>query len=141
MPGHMYSSYSPNIGSDAAMLSGFSYRRCPTEGEVSMYLIRRTYTVQPGQARRAATIIDTIGRAYEEAGIRSASRVYFNSGTTPGDKNTVVMEWTDETLRTPYRDDRAYAEGLDEFTAELRELAIDSVIEFWELMTDEKRMD
>ncbi len=106
-----------------------------------MYLIRRIYTVKPGQARKAATLIDSVGKAYEEAGIRSASTVYFNSGTTPGDKNTVIMEWTDESLRTPYRDDRVYAEGLEEVTAELRDLAVDSTIEFWELMTDEKRMD
>jgi hypothetical protein len=106
-----------------------------------MYLIRRTYTVKPGQARQAASLIDTIGKAYEDAGIRSASTVYFNSGTTPGVKNTVVMEWSDETLRTPYRDDRAHAEGLDVTVAELRELAIDSTIEFWELMTDEKHTD
>ena len=106
-----------------------------------MYLIRRIYTVQPAQARKAATLIDMIGQAYVAAGIRSTSRVYFNSGTTPGDKNTVVMEWTDETLRTPYRDDRVYAEGLEDVVTELRELAIDSTIEFWELMTDEKHMD
>ena len=40
-----------------------------------MYLIRRIYTVEPGEARKAATLIDAIGRAYEEAGTRSASRV------------------------------------------------------------------
>jgi len=106
-----------------------------------MYLIRRIYTVEPSAARKAATLVDTIGLAYEEAGIRSASRVYFNSGTTPGDKNTVVMEWTDETLRTPYRDDRVYAEGVEDVAAELREIAIESEIEFWELMTPEKHLD
>jgi hypothetical protein len=106
-----------------------------------MYLIRRIYTVQPAKARKAATLIDTIGQAYEAAGVRSMSRVYFNSGTTPGDKNTVVMEWTDETLRTPYREDRVYAEGLEDVVAELRDIAIDSTIEFWELMTDDKRME
>jgi hypothetical protein len=106
-----------------------------------MYLIRRIYTVNPGQARKVATLIDSIGSAYEEAGIRSASRVYFNSGTTPGEKNTVVMEWTDESLLTPYRDDRVYAEGLDNVAAELRDLSVGSTIEFWELMTPEKRMD
>ena len=106
-----------------------------------MYLIRRIYTVKPGQARKAASLIDTIGKAYEGAGIRSASSVYFNSGTTPGDKNTVVMEWSDESLRTPYRDDRVYAEGLDATVAELREITIDSTIEFWELMSEEKHMD
>ena len=106
-----------------------------------MYLIRRIYTVTPGQARRVATLIDTIGKAYEDSGIRSASRVYFNSGTTPGEKNTVIMEWTDESLLTPYRDDRVYAEGLDNVAAELRDLSVGSTIEFWELMTPEKRMD
>ena len=106
-----------------------------------MYLIRRIYTVKAGQARRAASLIGAIGDAYEKAGVRSASTVYFNSGTTPGDKNTVVMEWSDETLRTPYRDDRVHAEGLDVTVAELRELAIDSTIEFWELMTNEKHID
>lgn len=106
-----------------------------------MYLIRRIYTVNAGEARKAATLINNIGKVYEEAGIRSASRVYFNSGTTPGDKNTVVMEWTDETLLSPYRDDRIYAEGLDNIAAELRDLAIDSKIEFWELMTNEKQME
>lgn len=105
-----------------------------------MYLIRRIYTVKPGQARKAATLIDSVGKAYEEAGSRSASRVYFNSGTTPGDRNTVVMEWTDESLRTPYRDDRIHAEGLDEVAAELRDISLDSTIEFWELMTEDKRM-
>jgi len=106
-----------------------------------MYLIRRIYTVEPGQARKAATLIDKIGKAYQDAGIRSGSTVYFNSGTTPGDKNTVVMEWTDESLRSPYRDDSVHPEGLDVVAAELREIAIDSTIEFWELMAAEKRMD
>ena len=106
-----------------------------------MYLIRRIYTVQAGQARKAATLIETIGKAYEDSGIRSTSTVYFNSGTTPGDKSTVVMEWTDETLRSPYRDDRVHAEGLDVVVAELREIAVDSTIEFWELMAAEKRAD
>ncbi|MEN8238335.1 MAG: hypothetical protein ABFR53_03930 [Actinomycetota bacterium] len=105
-----------------------------------MYLIRRIYTVEPGKARRAASLIDTIGIAYEAAGIRSPSRVYFNSGTTPGERNTVVMEWTDETLRTPYRDDRVFAEGLEDVQVELRELATGSTVEFWELMTPSKRI-
>jgi hypothetical protein len=105
-----------------------------------MFLIRRIYTVHPGQARKAATLLDTIGKAYHEAGTRSESRIYFNSGTTPGDRNTVVMEWTDESLKTTYRQDRVRAKGLEDVTAELREVAIESRIEFWELMTDEKAM-
>lgn len=103
-----------------------------------MYLVRRIYSVKPSEARKAATLIDQIGKAYEEAGTRSASRVYFNSGTTPGERNLVVMEWTDETLRTPYRDDRTLVEGTQDLASQLREIAIESEIEFWELMTDEK---
>jgi len=103
-----------------------------------MYLVRRIYSIEPGETRKAATLIDQLGKAYEAGGTRSESRVYFNSGTTPGHKNTVVMEWVDETLRTPYRDDRTRVGGLEEIAAQLREIAIESEIEFWELMTDEK---
>ena len=106
-----------------------------------MYLIRRTYTVKPGKARRAATLIDQIGKAYQDAGTRSESRVYFNSGTTPGDRNTVVMEWTDASLMTPYRDDRILVDGIKQFATELGEIALESEIEFWELMTDEKHLE
>lgn len=105
-----------------------------------MYLIRRIYTVKPGEARRAASLIDSIGKTYQNAGTRSESRVYFNSGTTPGERDQVVMEWTDETLRTPYRDDRAPVEGVKEIAVQLREIAVGSTIEFWELMTADKRI-
>jgi hypothetical protein len=103
-----------------------------------MYLVRRIYSVKPGEARKAATLIDQIGKAYEKAGTRSESRVYFNSGTTPGERNLVVMEWTDESLRTPYRDDRTPVDGIQDLASQLREIAIESEIEFWELITDEK---
>jgi hypothetical protein len=103
-----------------------------------MYLVRRVYTIKPGEARRAATLIAAIGKVYQEAGTRGESRVYFNSGTTPGAKNTVVMEWIDDTLRSPYRTDRIRVGGLEETAAQLREITIESEIEFWELMTDEK---
>lgn len=106
-----------------------------------MYLIRRIYTVKPGKARRAATLIDLIGKAYADAGTRSASRVYFNSGTTPGERNTVVMEWMDETLQTPYRDNRVLVDGVKVYASELKEIELESEIEFWELMTDEKHLD
>lgn len=105
-----------------------------------MYLVRRIYTVKPGEARKAATLIDRIGKAYEAAGTRSASTVYFNSGTTPGEKHTVVMEWTDDSLMTPYRDDRVRVEGLGDVSAQLREISLGSEIEFWELMTEEKEL-
>ncbi len=106
----------------------------------TVYLVRRIYTVKAGEARRAASLIDSIGAAYHKAGKRSESRVYFNSGTTPGERNTVVMEWTDETLRTPYGEGHVQVEGLEEIAAQLRDIAIESEIQFWELMTDDKRL-
>lgn len=120
------------LGPGSPVASGTTNRR------EDMYLVRRIYSVQPGEARKAATLIDQIGKAYEKAGTRSESRVYFNSGTTPGERNLVVMEWTDESLRTPYRDDRTPVEGIQDFASQLREIAIESEIEFWELITDEK---
>lgn len=106
-----------------------------------MYLIRRIYTVKPGKARRAATLIDEIGKAYHSAGTRSESTVYFNSGTTPGEKHTVVMQWTDASLESTYRDDRVLVEAVKDFAKDLRDIALESEIEFWELMTDEKHLD
>ncbi|MGI9665884.1 MAG: hypothetical protein ACR2N2_02125 [Acidimicrobiia bacterium] len=105
-----------------------------------MYLVRRIYTVKPGEARKAADLINKIGQAYEAAGTRNASTVYFNSGTTPGEKNTVVMEWTDDSLLSPYREDRVKVEGLGDVAAQLGEIAISSEIEFWEMMTPEKEL-
>lgn len=105
-----------------------------------MYLVRRIYTVKDGEARRAASLISAIGDAYEEAGTRGPSRVYFNSGTTPGEKNVVVMEWTDDSLESPYRANRVRVEGLEDISAQLREISLGSHIEFWELMTEEKKI-
>lgn len=105
-----------------------------------MFLVRRIYTVQPGQARKAATYLDRLGKAYEEAGTRGPSTIYFNSGTTPGDKDTVVMAWTDPELKSAYREDRVRIDTSDIMEG-FSEIAISSRIEFWEMMTDEKHLD
>jgi hypothetical protein len=108
-----------------------------------MYVIRRVWTIKPGETRRAATIVDAIGKHYETAGKRSPSTVYFNSGTLPGDADRVYMEWTEEAIESPYRasgqvasPDEARALG-----AKLRDIRLESWIEFYELMTPEKEMD
>ncbi len=105
-----------------------------------MFLVRRIYTVQPGQARKAATYLDRLAKVYEEAGTRGPSTIYFNSGTTPGDKDTVVMAWTDPELKSAYREDRVRIDTSDIMEG-FSEIAISSRIEFWEMMTDEKRLD
>ena len=68
-----------------------------------MYLIRRVYEVKSGTARRVATLVKQQGDTYTAADQRSEVRVYFNGGTVPGDNNRVYMEWTDETIGSPYR--------------------------------------
>ncbi len=106
-----------------------------------MYVIRRVWTVKPGEARRAATIVAEIGKHYEASGKRSASRVYFNNGTVPGAKDRVYMEWTEESIESPYRPGTSSPEMTQALGAKLRELAIESQIEFYEMMTPEKAMD
>ena len=66
-----------------------------------MHLIRRVFKVKPGTTREAADIIAQIGKAYENAG-RSQTRVYWSGYTVPGPANTVYMDWTEETLRSPF---------------------------------------
>ena len=104
-----------------------------------MYVIRRIWTTKPREARRAASIVAAIGKAYEDAGQRDPVRVYFNSGTTPGESNRVIMEWTAEVLESPYRGDNEFPDtsGLG---PKLREITEGSVIEFYELLTPDKAM-
>ncbi len=106
-----------------------------------MYLIRRVWHVKPREARRVATAAAIVGKAYEEAGQRSATTVYFNGGTLPGERNIVVMEWTEDVIESPYRAGNTFPQGLSELGALLRESSVDSWIEFYELMTDDKAAD
>jgi len=98
-----------------------------------MYLVRRVWKVKPGTARRAAELISQMGKVYEDAGQRSPSRVYVSGGTVPGPANTVYMDWTEEVLQSPYREDNAIPEELRKIGPELRELQEESHIEFYEM--------
>lgn len=107
-----------------------------------MFVIRRVWTVEPGEARRAATIVAAIGDAYEAAGKRGPSRVYFNNGTMPGERYRVYMEWIEEEIASTYRKD--IVESPPEAIAlreKLGELTTESWIEFHELLTPEKAME
>jgi hypothetical protein len=106
-----------------------------------MYLIRRGYRVaEPRDTRLAATIIAEIGKVYEDAGQRSPTRVYFNSGTTPGDKGVVYLEWTAESLESPYREGNVFPSFPEHLGPKLREITTESWIEFYELMVPAKAM-
>ncbi|MCI0807620.1 MAG: hypothetical protein J4O01_02040 [Chloroflexi bacterium] len=109
--------------------------------ERPMYVIRRVYEVKPGTARRVATLVKQQGDAYSSAGQRSEVRVYFNGGTVPGDNNRVYMEWTDETIDSPYREGASAPEEAREFGAEIRESVVSQHIEFFEMMIPAKMQD
>ena len=53
----------------------------------------------------------------------------------PGPANTVYMDWIDETLRSPYREDNKIPEGIAALGAQLREFQEESSIEFYELFS------
>jgi hypothetical protein len=94
-------------------------------------------------ARKVATLIKQQGDAYSAVGQRSEVRVYFNGGTIPGDNNRVYMEWTDESIQSPYRagDGVKSPQEANKFGAEARDLIIGSRIEFFEMMTPDKMQD
>ncbi len=97
------------------------------------YLIRRTYKVRPGTYRKAADIIFQIGEAYHKAGQRGEVRVYWSGGTVPGSANTVYMDWIDERIESPYRENNDSPKELAAISPSLREYVEESHIEFFEL--------
>ena len=98
-----------------------------------MFLARRGFKVKKGTARKAAAVLTKIGQMYEEAGLRTPSRVYISGGSMPGPADTVYMDWVEEVLRSPYRADLKAPEGGDELFAELHQYQEESWIEFYEL--------
>jgi hypothetical protein len=100
------------------------------EGDV--YLIRRVYKVKPGTTRKAAGLIHQIGKVYEEAGQRPPVRVYWSGSTMPGPANTVYMDWVQEKIESPYRQDHELPDT-SVLGQQLRELQEESYIEFYEM--------
>ena len=98
-----------------------------------MYLIRRVWNVKPRSTKQAAEIIDKIGKAYEDSGQRSETRVYWSGYTVPGPANKVYMDWVQETIDSPYREGSVSPDTGD-LGAQLRELTEDSYIEFYEMV-------
>jgi hypothetical protein len=103
-----------------------------------VYVVKRVWKIKPREGRLAATIAKEIGDLYVRAGRRSDVRVYFNTTTMPGKRNRMYMEWTAETLESPYRGDLEPVPGVSELGAKLRDLTTDTWIEIYELMTPDK---
>jgi hypothetical protein len=98
-----------------------------------MYVIRRVFKVKPGTTRKAAEIIWKMGKLYEGAGQRSPSQVYISGGSMPGPADTVYMEWTEETIQSPYREGLPNPEGMTDLYHQLWEIHVESYIEFYEM--------
>ncbi len=69
-----------------------------------MYLIRRIFNTKPGEARKVAELVQRQAQAYRDAGQRSEFRVSYNGATLPGDQNVVILDWTDDAIKSPSRD-------------------------------------
>ena len=103
-----------------------------------MYVIRRVWITKPREARRVASLAAEVGSIYEKAG-RDPVRISFNGGTLPGDINVVTMEWTADTIDSPYRADNELPDTGD-LGQRIRDLTVESRIEFYELLTPDKAL-
>jgi len=107
-----------------------------------MYVVRRVWEVEGSETRRVASLVAAMGAEYEAADKRSHSTVYFNSGTVPGEKNRVYMQWTEDVIASPYRKDLVESpQRAKDLYEQVGQHTTRSWIEFFELMTEEKMMD
>ena len=98
-----------------------------------MYLIRRGFVTKPWKTREAAQLIDQVAKAFEKVG-RSSTRVYWSGHTVPGPANTVYMDWTQETLSSPYAPDAKAPDDIGDVYDRFLEVCDDSYIEFYEMV-------
>ena len=105
-----------------------------------MYMLRRVYKTKYRTAKQVASLIRKQQDVYEAAG-RNRGTVYFNPGTVPGESDIVVLEWTQETLGSPFLSDPPIPREALEIGGKVRELIESQHIEFWELMTPDKMDD
>ena len=107
-----------------------------------MFLVRRVFRARDKKVWEAASVIDEMGREYEKAGQRNESKVYLSANTTPGEYGLIYMEWTAEVLESVYRGDNEIPSRIrKELGPMLRDLVDEQWIEFYELLTpDKKRM-
>ncbi len=102
-----------------------------------MFLLRRTFKVKKGTARKAADVITKIGDKYQALGQRRPSRVYISGSTVPGPADTVYMDWTEETLMSAYREENPTPDDLNVLFDQLREYQEETSIEFFEMYSGE----
>ena len=67
-----------------------------------MYLLRRIWKCKPGEARRVASLVQRQAQLYQDTGT-GASSGYISTASHSLEPATVVLEWTDDALMSPYR--------------------------------------
>ena len=92
-------------------------------------------------ARKVATLAYQEAQIFKDAGQRTDFSVYFNGGTTPAEKDSVVLEWTDASIQSIYRESNDIPEGALQVGREISELTIDHRLEINELLTPDKMLD
>lgn len=102
-----------------------------------MYMLRRVYKAKHREGKLVASLVRKQQDIYEMAG-RSKGTVYFNAGTVPGEPDSVVLEWTQDNLGSPYLSGGGIPAEALQVGAKVREHIESQHIEFWELMTPEK---
>ncbi len=100
-----------------------------------MYLIRRVARTQPGKAWEVAGYLSKICAAYEHTG-RNKAQVYIGGTGLPGTPNTVVAEWTQESIEPNWPSQ--VPESVRPDNTQMQLLLTEYPIEFYELVTPEK---
>ncbi len=100
-----------------------------------MYVVRRVARTQPGKAWEVAGYLSKICAAYENTGHYKA-QIYIGGQGLPGTPNTVVAEWTQESIEPNWPTN--IPESVRPDNAKMQELLTEYPIEFYELVTPEK---
>ena len=88
-----------------------------------------------------ASLVQKQAQLYHDTGHRAEFRVYFNGYTTPSGPDTVVLEWTDEALMSPYRNGMRRPQEADPIREQVNQLTQGNRIEIMELMTPDKMLE
>ena len=101
-----------------------------------MYRIRRVYKTKPGEAANVAKLVYAQAKMYRDVGHRSDFSVSFNGYTLPGEKNIVILEWTDDKIMSPSRPDNIIPKREEIMAAGMkyRPLLESQHIEFYEMV-------
>ena len=100
-----------------------------------MYVLRRVARTQPGKAWEVAGYLSKICEAYENTG-RNKAQIYIGGQGLPGTPNTVVAEWTQDSIEPNWPSN--IPESVRSDNAKMQALLTEYPIELFELVTPEK---